>query len=77
MDRAMLLDHLAKVERHIAEGERHIFCQREIVDELERHGHGGSQTTKFAREILASFETAQAACHDDRMHLLMALWEVT
>jgi hypothetical protein len=50
---------------------------REIVGELERHGHGNSQTTKFAREILASFETAQAACHDDRMHLLMALWEVT
>ena len=69
--------HLAQVERHIREGERHIFRQREIVNELERHGHGNSQTAKMARDILDSFEMTQLAHLSDRAHLMQALREIT
>src|SRR6516165_4748245 len=61
MNRPLLLAHLAQVERHIREGERHILRQRQIVDALERHGRGQSQTAKMARDTLDLFEMAQAA----------------
>jgi hypothetical protein len=73
----MLLDNIAEIERHIREGERHLLHQREIVDELERHGRGNSQTTKVARDILASFEKAQSAHLNHRARLLIALKEIT
>jgi len=76
MKRSMLLDHLAQVERHIRDGERHLLRQREIVDELERHGRGNSQMTKMARDILDSFEMAQSAHLNDRARLLLALGEI-
>jgi hypothetical protein len=75
MKRSMLLDHLAQVERHISEGEWHLLRQREIVDELERHGRGNSPTAKMARDILVSFEMAQSAHLNDRVRLLQALVE--
>jgi len=65
MKRADLLDNLAHVERHVRhvrDGERHLLRQREIVDELERHGRGDSQTAKNARDI----EMAQSAHLNDR-----------
>jgi hypothetical protein len=77
MKRSMLLDHLAQVERHIRDGERHLLRQREIVDELERHGRGNSQTTKMARDILVSFEMAQSSHLSDWAHLQQALREIT
>jgi hypothetical protein len=73
MRRSLLLNQLAHVERHIRDGERHLLRQREIVEELERHGRGNSQTAKMARDILASFEMAQSAHLNDRVHLLQAL----
>ena len=76
MKRAMLLDHLAYVERHISDGERHLLRQREIVDELERHGRGNSQTAKMAREILATFEMSQTQHLNDRAHLLLKLRQI-
>jgi hypothetical protein len=39
MDRAMLWNHLAQAERHVAEGEHHIVLHRALMDELERDGH--------------------------------------
>jgi hypothetical protein len=36
MDRAMLLNHLATVERHIASGEQHLRRQRQHVLSLQR-----------------------------------------
>jgi hypothetical protein len=51
--------------------------QREIVGELERHGHGNSQTAKMARDLLDTFEMAQSAHLNDRAHLLIALGETT
>jgi len=76
MKRSMLLDHLAQVECHVSEGEWHLLRQREIVDELERHGRGNSQTAKMARDILETFEMAQAAHLNDRARLLIALGEI-
>jgi hypothetical protein len=73
MSRATLLDELAHVERHIRDGERHLLRQREIVDELARHGRGHSRTAKTAREILETFEKAQSKHLNDRAHLLLAL----
>jgi hypothetical protein len=77
MERSLLLDHLDQVERHIRDGEWHLLRQREIVDELERHGRGKSQTAKMARDLLESFEMAQSAHLNDRAHLLLALREIT
>jgi hypothetical protein len=76
MNRATLLAHLAQVERHVRDGERHLSRQLEIVDELERHGRRGSQTAKMASEILDTFEMAQSAHLNDRAHLLLALQEL-
>jgi hypothetical protein len=73
VNRATLLAHLAQVERHISDGGRHLSRQREIVAELERHGHGHSRTANLARDILASFEMGQSAHLNDRAHLLQAL----
>ena len=72
MKRADLLDNLAHVERHVRDGERHLLRQREIVDELERHGRGDSQTAKNARDMKwHSRRTSMIA------HLLLALRQIT
>jgi len=63
MPQPFLLHHLTTVERHIRAGERHLLRQREIVDELERHGRGHT----------ASFEMAQSKHLNDRTRLLLAL----
>jgi len=76
MKQSFILHHLAAVERHIRDGERHLFHQREIVEELERHGRGHTRTAKMARDILASFEMAQSTHLNDRAHLLQALLEI-
>ena len=73
----MLRDHLAKVERHIRDGEGHLSRQREIVAELEGHGHGHSRTAQMARDILATFEMSESTHLNDRAHLLQALREIT
>ena len=73
MKRSMLLDHLAQVERHVSEGERHLLRQREIVAELERHGRGHSRTASMARVILKTFEQAQSAHLNDRARLMLEL----
>jgi hypothetical protein len=69
VNRALLLRRLAMTERHIAAGERYVTRQREIVAELERHNRGKSETTKVAKELLQSFEMAQAGHLADRGHL--------
>jgi hypothetical protein len=71
--RGILLRQLAMAERHIAVRERYIARQHGIVAELERHGHGGSQTVKVAWEVLQSFKMAQAIHLVDRERLKRAL----
>jgi hypothetical protein len=73
MNRPTFLARLANADRHIREGERHLTRQREIVAELERHGHGHSRTAQMARDILATFEMAHSAHLNDRAHFLQAL----
>jgi len=73
MDRILLLDRLGQAERHIREGERHILRQREIIDELERHGRGQTRTASMAREILLSFEMTQSTHIADRERLIETL----
>ena len=52
-----LLEHLALVEEHIQQGERHIQRQRELLAELERDGHDAAAAR--ARSLLQVFEQSQ------------------
>ena len=49
--------------------------QREIIEALERHGRGQSETAKVARDVLRSYELTQAAHVKERELLLKALIE--
>jgi len=53
MDHAVWQERLAEIDRHIVEAEKRVARQREIVAELEYHGH----RTTAARSRLAAFET--------------------
>jgi hypothetical protein len=66
MDRAALLATLETANRHIAEGERHIEQQREIVARLEQRGRGASHTATIARQLLLSMERVQRAHRSHR-----------
>lgn len=65
MDRSIKLEHLAEAEAHVAEGQRHIDRQEQIVAELDRDGHD----TKQAWELLAIFRSLQIEhiAHRDRL----------
>jgi hypothetical protein len=73
MDRTTLLDHLAKAIRDVEEGERQIFEQREILLELERAGHDGSN----ARSRLALLEEMQTMHVWDKRRTMIALSELS
>ena len=53
---AILQDHLAMAERHIAIGNRVIIRQRQLIDELDADGHD----ITAAQSLLARFEDLQA-----------------
>lgn len=61
MYRAALLDTLEAANRHVAEGQRHIERQRDIVTRLEQRARGTSQTAIIARQLLLSMERVQRA----------------
>jgi hypothetical protein len=65
MDNALWKEHLAKAEQAVADSERHIARQKELIAELERDGHSG----QAARELLAQFESVQAVhiAHRNRL----------
>jgi hypothetical protein len=65
MDRALLLDHLATAERHVAEGEHHLARQRRLIAEMERDGHD----TRSALELLSTLEQTQAMHVSHRDHI--------
>lgn len=52
MDRHLLSAHLQQARRHVAEGERHVRQQRELIAHLERLGLPSSQ----ARDLLMTYE---------------------
>jgi len=58
MDRQMELEHLAKAERHVAEGLEHIQRQCEVIAQLER-GEGHEQAIERARTLLNTFLESQ------------------
>jgi len=74
MDRTVLLATLETANRHIAEGERHIERQREIVARLEQQGRGASRTATVARELLHSMQRVQRAhlSHRDQLRAELA-----
>ena len=51
MNRAMLEDYLAATERLLAEVERHVGYQRELVAQLEYDGHDTAQATQLLKEF--------------------------
>jgi hypothetical protein len=52
MDRKMILEHLAQARRHVADGERHLAHEREIIAEKERDGHD----TATSKQLLDQFK---------------------
>jgi hypothetical protein len=69
MNRAIKLAHLAKAEKNVVEGERHIGHQERLVAELDRDGHD----TSAALALLATFRRSQAEHIAHRDHLLKEL----
>jgi tRNA U34 5-carboxymethylaminomethyl modifying GTPase MnmE/TrmE len=65
MNRAMLEDHLAASERHLAEVQRYVAHQRELVVQLKREGHDTAQDTR----LLEQYEEVLAMHVDDRNRL--------
>ena len=72
MRRAMLLEHLALAQKHVADGERHVRRQRELVAELDRDGHDTWQ----AKDLLRLFEELQVIHVSGRDRLLNELSEL-
>jgi hypothetical protein len=65
----MINDHLARAERHVAQGEQHILRQRELIDALQRKG----DDTSLAEDLLRRFEETQRMHIADRDRLRSAL----
>ena len=61
MDPSPIERWLADTEQRIAENERHISAQLEIIAGLENAGRGNSETAETAREILQSMQRALRA----------------
>jgi hypothetical protein len=51
MDRAILEDHLAATERQLAEAERNVAHQRELVAQRMRDGQDTTQTTRLLKQF--------------------------
>jgi hypothetical protein len=56
MERATLENDLSRAEAHVANGQKRIAQQHEIIAELDLEGHD----TAPAKDMLASFERTQA-----------------
>jgi hypothetical protein len=69
MERALIVEHLAQAERHVAEGQQHIERQRQIIRELERDGHD----LAIAEALLTQFEEMQLLHISDRDRLRVEL----
>jgi hypothetical protein len=69
MDRAVLIQHLAKAKQHAARGRQHLVRQEELIAELDRDGHD----TTEARKVLATLRDSQALHEQDVARLLREL----
>jgi hypothetical protein len=61
MDRSLIERLLADTEQRIADNERHISTQCDVIAALERAGLGNSETAETAREILQSMQRVLSA----------------
>jgi hypothetical protein len=50
MDRAMILQHLARARERVAQGERHLKLQQQIVDVLQRDGCNALHAIKLLQQ---------------------------
>jgi hypothetical protein len=69
MDRATLLDLLARAEQHVVIGRRQIDSQYRIIAKLESEGHD----TTAAIDLLKRFIEAQETYERDRDRLMSKL----
>jgi hypothetical protein len=69
MDRKMELDHLALAEKTVAQSERHILREEQMIADLDRGGHD----TSLAREVLATYRRMHAEHVAHRNMLLQML----
>lgn len=53
----MLMQHLNQADSHIAQSDRHITRQREIVAELQRHGHDAHSAIDLLKLFEQTHET--------------------
>jgi hypothetical protein len=51
MDLNTTLEHLELARQHIAQSERHIAYQREIIDERERDGHDAAKPRQLLYQM--------------------------
>ncbi len=65
MDRSQLQAHLALAEEHVAQGERHLARQREIIERMTSAGWN----TKEANALLIVFQQTLAMHIADRDRL--------
>jgi hypothetical protein len=65
MDRTILVEHLAEVDRHVALGEKHIRRQREIVAEVRQRGDDVTRS----EILLGLFEEMQQTHLEDRRRI--------
>ena len=69
MDRAMLHEHLAIAERHIADGLKLLAKQEALISELDRHQHD----IEAALAVLATMRETQSLHFGDRDRILKEL----
>jgi hypothetical protein len=73
-----MITHIEQAELLVAEGERHIGRQREIVAGIKhRRGPRNSEVLRMALELLQTLELAQQAYIADRNRLLAVVAEDT
>ncbi len=69
MDRAIILEHLAQAERHVADGKQIIEKQEALIIDLERDGHDITDAIK----ILMTMRQTQALHEDGRDQIMKEL----
>ncbi len=69
VDRAFILEHLAKAEEHVVLGQEHVAHQRQLAEQLEHDGHDATA----ARAPLSQFEGLLAMHIKDRDRLVREL----
>jgi hypothetical protein len=59
----MTLEHLEQARRHVAEGERHIAHEREIIAEKQSDGHDTSMSKQLPMARSATKGALPMRCH--------------